>query len=527
MILPQFSSANLGTPSTAIAARTDSGSSSAKTVVQDGPFAKLLGESVATSRTGLTSISGLTLNSTANTAGTNSTKPEPFASAPDGQSTTLGQQTATAQSETVSILLRLAGLAPALQTQTNDTQTALSPTNQPASNQPGASQTGNLILNATPVKKAGDSPTLIGQVIPPVSNSTAPTSAVATDLTQAAVTPLPNPVDNSQAAAITPAVLVPLAVQHATASAAAPVMPSFEGHPVFTLDIRRAEQESSAAIPESGLIQQSQPGTAKEQTPQNDGPAVQPPPANASSTGYLTPVSTTGPGSATAFNAANLAANTAAVAPSAVSDPTNNPGNTSINIPVGLSSAALENAPIEEKSTQAESAGKEQLPALVDEGATTASVIATAPQLQSTEPRTATEYVHSDQSPAGHSGTPVTDIRLQLDGSANQQVNVRLVQQGDSLRVMVRSNDPALAQNLQDRVPELTSRLEQHHYQTELSLPNRTESGSPTQSNTSSNSQQDLSGRGHGSAGQGNSQSKQQQQRRQTWQDEAFASLLG
>ena len=55
-----------------------------------------------------------------------------------------------------------------------------------------------------------------------------------------------------------------------------------------------------------------------------------------------------------------------------------------------------------------------------------------------------TEYVHAEQTGTTPANAAVTDIRLQVDGAANQHVDVRLVQQADGLHVSVRSNDPVI-----------------------------------------------------------------------------------
>lgn len=167
------------------------------------------------------------------------------------------------------------------------------------------------------------------------------------------------------------------------------------------------------------------------------------------------------------------------------------------------------------------------LPPLI-ETATAPATDSSATRFELPQTRPVTEYAPAEQTANTQAASAVTEIRLQVDGTANQHVNVRMVQEADGLRVSVRSNDPALTQSLQERVPELTTRLEQHHYQAEVLLPERSEATHFTPANSGTNMQQDSPNRQHGSPGQGSSQHKQnQQQQQQTWQEEDdFSSLL-
>jgi hypothetical protein len=181
------------------------------------------------------------------------------------------------------------------------------------------------------------------------------------------------------------------------------------------------------------------------------------------------------------------------------------------------------------KSNDEQPGGKQTLAELAGSAAPSGSMSSAGTQFQAVESRPVTEYVATDQTATTQTHAPMSEIRLQVDGGANEHVNVRLVQQTDGLRVTVHSSDPALTQSLQEHVPELTTRLEQHHYQTEVLLPGHNDSGHLNQSNSGANPQQDSSGRNHGSAGQGNPHNKQNQQQRQQArkEEENFASLLG
>ena len=139
-----------------------------------------------------------------------------------------------------------------------------------------------------------------------------------------------------------------------------------------------------------------------------------------------------------------------------------------------------------------------------------------------------TEYVSPQNTPAAHPNAPVTDLRLQIDGASNQQVSVRMVQEPEGLRMTVHSNDPVLTQSLRDHASELTAKLEQHHYETEMLLPKSNDSQSLSTANTRANLQQDFSGRQQGSGGQPNQQNKPNEQQKQQPrnEDENFTALL-
>jgi hypothetical protein len=282
--------------------------------------------------------------------------------------------------------------------------------------------------------------------------------------------------------------------------------------PVFTLAIRPDSGAQQAGAPQ----QNTATGNVINASPVPD-PSL-----------YQTPANSPG-ASSQAISAVNL--NDSAAASTATQSTSNN--NT-------VESSSISTPSIEVKpdfsgsSSDSKSGGqpdnKQAIVVTTDSVVSPGATLAPEPQFKVLEPTPATEYVHSEQmAAAAPAGTQVTDIRLQVDGAGNQHVNVRLVQEADGLRVTVRSNDPALAQSLQERVPELTTRLEQHHYQTELLLPERTDSAHFNPTNWGANSQQDSSGRNHGSGGQQNSHNKQDQQRnQQPWdEEESFSSLLG
>lgn len=81
---------------------------------------------------------------------------------------------------------------------------------------------------------------------------------------------------------------------------------------------------------------------------------------------------------------------------------------------------------------------------------------------------------------------PIRNLRLQVEGDNNQRVDVRLTEEGGELRVSVRSADPNLTQALQDHMPDLTNRLEQQHFRTEVWIPRSSETSDSGASNARS-----------------------------------------
>ncbi len=287
--------------------------------------------------------------------------------------------------------------------------------------------------------------------------------------------------------------------------------------PVFTLAIRPAQQTT-----EPQMLPQQQ-----SEIPQE--------PAATINVSNVSPVSQSAPDHSAVNIAGNSMQNTPGVTATSSSAPA---PNTSVNDTAGTSATAIPGtaavkqdfggSSADSNSGGSQSNDRQGMAAVIEPSVQSDSRTPVGTQFQVPESRPVTEYAQSEPTASTHGNAPVTDIRLQVDGAANQHVNVRFVQQVDGIRVTVRSNDPVLTQSLQDRIPELTTRLDQHHYQTEALLPEHSDSAHFNQPNPGGNLQQDLSGRHNSSAGQGNSQNKQnQQQGQQTWdEDEEFSSLL-
>ncbi len=142
-------------------------------------------------------------------------------------------------------------------------------------------------------------------------------------------------------------------------------------------------------------------------------------------------------------------------------------------------------------------------------------------------PHPITEPINQEHATSTANAAPAADVRLQLRGDADQRIDVRVVQQPDGVRVTVRSNDALLTQSLQDRIPELTTRLEQHHFQTEIQTPGQTNAGHFNHQNSDANPWRDASNRNQNGAGQGRSGDKEKQKQK-TSDEQAtdFSSLL-
>jgi hypothetical protein len=120
--------------------------------------------------------------------------------------------------------------------------------------------------------------------------------------------------------------------------------------------------------------------------------------------------------------------------------------------------------------------------------------------------------------PAAANATAVRDVRLQVAGADNQRVDVRVMDRGGELRVSVRADDPSLVQSLQDNVADLSTRLDQAHFRSEVWAP-RTEAIAQTDS-ASTNGRTFSNGDGtFGRDGQGQQQNGRQQQQ-PSWVDD-------
>ncbi len=139
------------------------------------------------------------------------------------------------------------------------------------------------------------------------------------------------------------------------------------------------------------------------------------------------------------------------------------------------------------------------------------------------------------EDPAG-SAQPVRTLQLQLGGTGDQRVDLRLVEHAGGLSVSVRASDSTLTRGLQDNLPELTSRLAAEHYQTQTWLP-ATGQTSPGGHSSGSPGQSSGQSAGHGgghssqggsssSGGQGNPQQDRRQDQTPAWWRQ-MASLGG
>jgi hypothetical protein len=98
---------------------------------------------------------------------------------------------------------------------------------------------------------------------------------------------------------------------------------------------------------------------------------------------------------------------------------------------------------------------------------------------------------------------------MQLVSDDNRRVDVRLIDRGGELHVSVKSADTALAQNLQDHLPDLTARLEKQHMETEVWVPKAAEP-SKADSGNANGSLSDPNAKFHSGNSEGRREGRQQ-----------------
>ena len=119
---------------------------------------------------------------------------------------------------------------------------------------------------------------------------------------------------------------------------------------------------------------------------------------------------------------------------------------------------------------------------------------------------------------AGANASAVRDVRLQVAGSDNQRVDVRVMDRGGELRVSVRADDPALVRSLQDNVADLSTRLDQAHFKSEVWTPRTQAIAQSDSANTNGRTFSNGDGT-FGRDGRGQQQSGRQQQQ-PSWVDD-------
>ena len=557
MILPQAAVASPASLSIPGSARVSSGKGSVTSGVE---FGTLLQSTVARTSPATAPSSPPVPSSAASAP--NAGDGDALSTAEQNQGSAVSPSTISGQQSTISFFLAFGGMAPLQTASANVTATdsISSDTNSGAGEQSSMSETD--AQSAEPAGPAEQSQlaSLPAQVVSATAAAPIFKKVSATALVCNSGTPIPSlqlasisdlssipvqstvaesaPKGTSAATATNGLPLTPVAadgsIQSMAISGAA--IKTSATHPVFALDIRanaEAQQQSPNEQPLGNSPANSTPGVNASQAMQQNLALANPAaaaanlqvgnprlPLTAASGQYAqaqqandvnsTPVAPTSePGDASDTLGEQTGADLPAVTGSAISVRTN-------ELP-------LDSDP---KSGSTQTSDRQPMAPILETAVTPPSNSSDNPTSASAAPHSGADYTHADEGLNAHGGAPVTDIRLQLDGTANQQVSVRLVQQADGLRVTLRSNDPELTQALQERVPELTMRLDQHHYQTEVLMPERADAQHFAQPNSNTNSQQDLSGRNQSSSGQGNQGNKQNQQRKQQSWDEDFATLL-
>jgi len=149
-----------------------------------------------------------------------------------------------------------------------------------------------------------------------------------------------------------------------------------------------------------------------------------------------------------------------------------------------------------------------------------------APQ-PAAEPRAAEPGAAEMDPPAAQSANhaQVRDVRMQLTGSENQRVDVRVLDRGGELRVSVRADDPSLVRSLQDNMADLSTRLDQAHFRPEIWAP-RTEAVSRSDSSSTNGRTLSNGNESSGRDGQGRQQNGRQNQQ-PAWMDDFEETTAG
>jgi hypothetical protein len=130
---------------------------------------------------------------------------------------------------------------------------------------------------------------------------------------------------------------------------------------------------------------------------------------------------------------------------------------------------------------------------------------------------------------------PVRTVVVQLAGTDDRRVDLRLVEHAGGLSVSVRASDGALTSSLQEHLPELSARLASEHYETQVLMPFASQTshggfaGSSGQQQSSSQSPDQGGGRsfsqgGSSSGGDGNQRQGRQPEQQQEWKNPFTAS---
>jgi len=118
----------------------------------------------------------------------------------------------------------------------------------------------------------------------------------------------------------------------------------------------------------------------------------------------------------------------------------------------------------------------------------------------------------------------VRAVRVELASDGNQRVALMLVERGGALSVSVRSADSHLARSLQEHLPDLSTRLSEQRYQTEIWTP-RVEAPDAAAGESAHHNLDSGSGRQGGEGGNPNSGEQQGREQREApkWFEELAA----
>ncbi len=114
--------------------------------------------------------------------------------------------------------------------------------------------------------------------------------------------------------------------------------------------------------------------------------------------------------------------------------------------------------------------------AVIAQPASSAAAASNAASYKASDAPEAGNPTKADPETNTTSGEAVKTLNVRMSAGGDQHVDIRVVERSGELSVSVRSADPALTRTLQDRMPELTSRLQDQHFQADTWVPKSGES---------------------------------------------------
>jgi hypothetical protein len=152
----------------------------------------------------------------------------------------------------------------------------------------------------------------------------------------------------------------------------------------------------------------------------------------------------------------------------------------------------------------------------------TTDAASAAPRVEDTSSPTSSQVVQLN--PVDHQPqkavSPLSDIRVQLGGGAQERVDVRLVDRSGELHVAVRATSDNLTKDLREGLSELVGRLESTGYRTEVWRPGAVSAVASAAETNQSNDRNDREPQAQTSWNQDSDKREQQNQQKPRWVEE-------